>query len=218
MRFSLRRAAVFLCLVILVAGLGIGAYRIVALNASTGDHRHIAYRLNEEAPFPSYSKSESKPHDSHVLITATKTFMIDRNEAQERFSDVGATPPPTSGSDDAKWIVAEVSLRNMGTTDASISLVGVNMQMGAWANGIDLPLFSAMNGRSGLTVHFASGETQRLQIPFSIDKTQFGFRGAGSSLEDREYDLVMATYPDEIAISLGKPGSPLPAGADGGRS
>jgi hypothetical protein len=108
-------------------------------------------------------------------------------------------------SEELKWVIVELEVCNATDGDIKASLVNLHAQTGAWTNGVDMLLFADMNEGSGTILSLGLGEEKQLWVPFLLSKGQFGYRDDWYRIDEKEYELVLATYPDKVYISLGKP-------------
>lgn len=203
---SFPRKGFFISLALLsIILISLCAYRIVALNAASPKHERIVYSLGEEVALPMFSKMESQPTDSGVRITATGCSLEENQAIKERFPDFDDSKGEKSNLGEPQYLVVEVTLRNDGKTDLNIPIGGIVAQMDAWSNGLEMPLFAYMSEGEGPVVKLTPGEEKRLSLPFSVYESQFGFNDAGKMLADREFELVLATYPNKVCINIGSP-------------
>lgn len=181
------------------------AYRIIALNTASPEHERIVYNLGEEVAPPMFNKMESQPTDSGARVTATGCSIEENQAIKGRFPGFDESKGETSNLGEPRYLVAEVTFRNDGKTDLNIPIGGIVAQMGAWSNGLEMPLFTYMNEGADTVVKMVPGEEKLLLLPFSLYESQFGFSDTWKMLADREFELVLATYPNKVCINIGSP-------------
>ena len=107
-------------------------------------------------------------------------------------------------SDDMKALLVGVEITNISSEIQRVHARDFTAQSGAWANGLYAPLYMALNDDASTIIALEPGEEIRRTFVYLMYDMQF-CSNDWKRVGEREFDLVLALYPDKYLVNLGIP-------------
>lgn len=161
-----------------------------------------------------YPKSEEKVYSvgepvnlGGYTFTLTQMELIDGTELEGRVTDVTYAEDMEGNLYDGermRVLMAHIQIEKNSDSDEFIDFTRINVESGAWHNGLDAELYMAMNeGISVQKLVLEKGEQCEVILPFSMICDMFKKRG-WEKIDEREFSLVFAFYPEKIVMKKSK--------------
>lgn len=163
--------------------------------------------LNERYPDPGVVvyKEKDKIKGGDIEISVSSSNLVSMEEMLELLSDhkdemiyEDETSMPQT---ERKVLLVQINIKNTSSTEQTTSLVRFMAQAGAWANGMDLGAYCALNGVEKTNIQLKPKEQRSMMMPFYLYESQF----AGDEfhkVDRRKFSLVLSVYPVKNIIEL----------------
>ncbi len=103
---------------------------------------------------------------------------------------------------DMRFLIVGLAVRNTSSVEKNVFVGKYELESGAWINGLNFPLFLLMNENESAQSVIASGEEERIYLPYSAYDQQFGDNWSG--FDKRSFEIILAVQPKISLIDLGR--------------
>lgn len=165
--------------------------------------------INKQYPDPEVCKMNAgkELRLGDIMITEQKMKIISGAELTKIATD-DYFPTNADGStirrDRVKGILVYVQINNLSKADKVIDFTTINIESGAWNNGIDPELFIMLNKGISIQKNILPANTkEEIIIPFSMVDTMVKHKD-WKDVGSKNYNVVLALYPKKLMLT-GKP-------------
>lgn len=203
-----RLIILLLAVVVVVVACVLIGFRIGEVNDALLERHVLAYGVGEPVSYATFAGEKSDGASLSVLGSA----LLDQKELDQVVPGYENRVIKAGGASDMKALVVRLRLVNAGDKPVDSPAQYLKLRAGAWANGVDPLLIPPMNP-SLSTLQLQPGEQEEVLVTFEAYNTQFGFNTAQwQNFSQSRLQLVLASYPDDVYIDLGRPGNPQDLG------
>lgn len=186
-----KQAIKIVVVVLILAGIIFAGTRIYNINRKYPDPKIINYTQGEDIKggdiVLNVTKSNFFTYNNIMQVCPNyKNQMLNRKNYSEN---------------DINFLVAEIQMKNESNEVKKTSLTQVIAESGAWSNGFDMDLFIALNNVDKVYISLEGHEERTFKVPYIMYKSQFK-SSEWESVKDREYELVLSTYPVKNQVIL----------------
>ncbi|AEB06498.1 hypothetical protein Corgl_0379 [Coriobacterium glomerans PW2] len=205
-----RQARHLICLIaalVTIAACYMVGMRVSQVNTAVTQHRVHTHELLDPVALVGGPQAATEAVDG-VTLTALGCALADQNEMGKLLPGYRDGMITAGAASDVKFLLVRLRLVNGSDENRTPDLNSLAVQEGAWHNGIDPDpaIFRAMNPQAS-TLELQPGQSKEVLAVFEAYDTQFGFKTAAwDGFGGRGLELVLATYPDKVCITLGRPG------------
>lgn len=178
--------------VLILAGVIFAGIRIYSVNSKYPDPKIINYKQGEDIK------------GGDIVLNVAKSDFLTYNDIMQVCPDYKnqmKVNGKTVSEDDVNFLVAEIQMKNESDEVKKTSLTQVIAESGAWSNAFDMDLFIALNNIDKVYISLDGHEERTFKVPYIMYKSQFK-SSEWESVKDREYELVLSTYPVKNQVIL----------------
>ena len=167
-------------------------YRVISLNQEYRNPVIKKYSINQPLEMGDFQ------------FTLKQMKLIDGTELEELAPDVilatNADGTPYS-KDKLRVCLAYIEIKKRGDSDDTLDFTKVTIESGAWGNGINNAIFSALNPNVSISkIKMAQNETQNVVLPFSMIDTMFK-DADWKHINERNFSIIFNLYPEKIIFT-----------------
>lgn len=187
--------------VLLIAAICLAAARISAVNDAVPPSVEHTYACGDAVPYTSNSGAveEGEAFATFTVLAATVLSKDDMESLDPEYEDGVIS---AGSAEDVKVLAISVLLENNSSEEMKSPIALLSAREGAWANGVDLVAFAALNPDVE-SLKLAPGEALEVVIPFSAYDVQFGFNeDAWQNFGSRGMSLVVRAGLNTVRVEL----------------
>lgn len=169
----------------------IGIFRIWRLNRQYPSPKEIVFHLDQECELSGHRLCLL----GMELLEGEEAGALYAGSAPVYYED--GTPYPWERQ---RVLLATVEIEGTDSHARPLDLTQTVLESGAWSNGMDHELLSALNGEHGsLYVNLEQGEKQTVVCPFLMLDIQF-LPKEWETLSVYDFALVVSCYPEKLML------------------
>ncbi|MEG0461791.1 hypothetical protein [Gordonibacter sp.] len=188
-------------------------FRIEQVNAAYPEQHAYAYSMGEEATYAGQNSSGGDVGSGLVTVKALDFRSIGYEGLKKMVLGYEDSLIEEGTFGDMRALFVEVKIENASSNTQKVHVRDYHLESGAWHNGLYAPLYMSINEDPSTMVDLAPGEKAERTLVYLIYDTQMNNQADWSKVEQRDYSLELALYPDKYLIDLG---IPVAGGAEGG--
>lgn len=175
---------------LLIAAMG---WRIVTLNIKYPNPQVITYQQNEPI----------KGGEIEMVVTDSK--IVSMQDIKELLPEIEDPIKDKDGNlledDQKKVLLVELEIQNLSDAKQKTTVTPFTAQSRAWSNGMDMNTYLGLNRLQTTGIELGAKEKQIIIMPFVMYDFQFK-KDEFSSIEQRDFQLVLSTYPIKNLVEL----------------
>lgn len=180
-------------------------FRIEQVNASYPEQHTYAYSMGEEATYAGQNSSGEDVESGSIVVKALDFRSVGYEELKEIVPGYEDSLIEDGSTADMRALLIEVEIENTSSGAQKIHVRDYHLESGAWSNGLYAPLYMSINDDPSTIIDLASGEETKRTLVYLIYDTHMNNRADWERVEQRDYSLELALYPDKYLIDLGTP-------------
>lgn len=207
MRRALPVAIAAVCIAVAV----LCGLRIEQVNAAYPERHTYDYSIGEEATYAGQNSSGGDVESGAIVVKALDFRSVGYEQLKDMDPEYEASSIEDGSSSDMRALLVDVQISNNSSGVQNVHIRDFNLESGAWTNGLYAPLYMSINNDPSTIVELQPDEKIERSLVYLIFDTQVNNRADWDKVEQRDYSLELALYPDKYFIELGSPT------ADGGK-
>lgn len=211
----MRKALPIIVAVACVAVAVLCGFRIEQVNASYPEQHTYAYSMGEEATYAGQNSSGGDVESGSIVVKALDFRSVGYEQIKDMAPEYEASSIEDGSSSDMRALLVDVQISNDSSDVQNVHIRDFNMESGAWTNGLYAPLYMSINNDPSTIIELQSDEKIERTLVYLIFDTQVNNRAEWDKVEQRDYSLELALYPDKYLIDLG---APAVGGREGGEA
>lgn len=184
-----RKIKLFIILACISVFLIIYLFMFVSVNSKFPQNTKEIYQMGQEFE---YQNTKIKINNANFIksedLQEDKGFLDLINKYYE------------NQSDDIKFIVLDMEIKNIADKDNSISLIPFHLESNDFSLQADLPFIMYLN-ECGMQLNLKKDESKTLKFPVPLSKNFFK-QSKWKNVKNRDYYLVHSLYPVKKMIKI----------------
>ncbi|WP_080801321.1 hypothetical protein [Arabiibacter massiliensis] len=179
-------------------------FRIAQVNAAYPEQHSRAFSIGEEATYAGQDSSGGQVEYGSILVRAEGSSLVDYEGLKALVPDHIDSFIEDGTFRDMRALFVEIEMRNASSEVKKVYVRDFSPQSGAWTNGLYAPLYMTLNDDPSTIIELEPGEKASRTLVYLMYDGQFS-GGGWERVSEREFELVLALYPDKYLIELGVP-------------
>lgn len=201
MRKALLTAAAAACVAVAV----LCGFRIEQVNASYPEQHAYSYSLGEEAAYAGQNSSGEEVERDSIMVKALGFRSVGYEGLKEIAPGYDDSLIEDRSASDMRALLVEVEVKNASSQAQRAHVRDYHLESGAWCNGLYAPLYMSINADPSTIIELAPGESAQRTLVYLIYDINMNNRVDWSKVDQRDYSLELALYPDKYLIDLSVP-------------
>lgn len=175
------------------------------MNAAYPEQHTYDYSMGEEATYSGQNSSGENVESGAIVVKALDFRSVGYEQIKDIDPEYEASSIEDGSSSDMRAFLVDVQISNNSNDVQNVHIRDFNMESGAWTNGLYAPLYMNINNDPSTIVELQPDEKIERTLAYLIFDTQVNNRADWDKVEQRDYSLELALYPDKYLIELGVP-------------
>jgi len=188
-----------------VAAAVLCGFRIEQVNAAYPEQHAYAYSLGEAATYAGQNSSGGNVELGSIVVKVLNFRSMGYEQLKEAVPGYEDTLIEEGNASDMRAFWIDVRLENTSSDAQKVHVRDYHLESGAWDNGLYAPLYMDINTDPSTIIDLAPGESAERTLVYLIYSIHMNNRTDWGTVDQRDYSLELALYPDKYSIGLGAP-------------